>query len=213
MADDRSPGLLEAYSRLLHEIDRATRQNDGLGSQAFLAHDHDAAAQSLACAQVLSALKADVVSLRPRLSEVVRVLTPTPLEATPPAPALPDAPASGASGPAPVSLLRESWPVDNTKTPTEEYRVPILQALVELGGTARTAVVLERVHELMTPFLNEYDHASLPSKKNVPRWRNTAEWARLAMRDEGLLAADSPYGTWEITEAGRTWVSTHARRR
>ena len=35
------------------------------------------------------------------------------------------------------------------------------------------------------------------------RWRNTAQWTRNTMVNEGLLAKDSPWGIWEITEKGR----------
>jgi len=35
------------------------------------------------------------------------------------------------------------------------------------------------------------------------RWRNTAQWCRHTMVQEGLLKRDSPHGIWEITEKGR----------
>jgi restriction system protein len=211
MVDERCPDLIAAYGLLLDEINRAIQYNDACGSQAFLAHDHDAAARSLAYAKSLLALKADVAGLQSRVEEVARSLNVRAPDTLASAPAHVSAdPVSDMPRPVP-NRVHESWPMDDVKTPNEAYRIPILQALVELGGSARTATVLERVHELMSPFLNEYDHASLPSKKNVPRWRNTAEWARLAMRDEGLLAADSPYGTWEITDAGRRWLAAHSR--
>ncbi len=34
-------------------------------------------------------------------------------------------------------------------------------------------------------------------------WRNSAQWARNSMVQEGLLKADSPRGVWNISEAGR----------
>ena len=43
----------------------------------------------------------------------------------------------------------------------------------------------------------------LASDSDMPRRRNSAQWARNTMRQEGLLKDDSPHGTWEITEAGR----------
>jgi hypothetical protein len=43
----------------------------------------------------------------------------------------------------------------------------------------------------------------LASDPDMPRWRNSAQWARNTMRQEGLLKEDSPHGTWEITDAGR----------
>ncbi len=87
------------------------------------------------------------------------------------------------------------------KTPQEQYRLPILQALVEMGGKARTGRVLDRVGELMAGILNDFDRERLPQGRDI-RWRNTAMWERLDMVKEGQLSDQSPNGTWEITEAG-----------
>lgn len=82
------------------------------------------------------------------------------------------------------------------------YRLPILQALVEMGGQGRTADVLDRVGELLEGQLSGMDHELVPSGTDV-RWRNKARWARNTMVKEGLMASDSPHGIWEITESGR----------
>lgn len=87
------------------------------------------------------------------------------------------------------------------KTPQEQYRLPILQALVEMDGKARTGRVLDRVGELMAGILNDFDRERLPQGRDI-RWRNTAMWERLEMVKEGLLSDQSPNGMWEITEAG-----------
>ena len=89
------------------------------------------------------------------------------------------------------------------RTPETAFRTPILEALAELGGSAPVNEVLERVHGKVKSHLNEYDQQSLPSDPSEPRWRNTAQWCRLLLVHEGLLAADSPRGIWEITELGR----------
>jgi hypothetical protein len=59
-------------------------------------------------------------------------------------------------------------------------------------------------HRAMKPILKDVDHEPLASEPDMPRWRNSAQWARNTMRQEGLLKDDSPHGTWEITDAGRT---------
>lgn len=94
------------------------------------------------------------------------------------------------------------------KTPQEAYQRPILQALVELGGSAGLNVVLDRVYELMKDQLNEYDHQPLPPDYSTTRWRNTARWARNTLRSNGLLRGDNPRGTWEISDDGRTWLES-----
>ena len=63
--------------------------------------------------------------------------------------------------------------------------------------------VLDKVHKAMNPILKDVDHEPLASEPDMPRWRNSAQWARNTMRQEGLLKDDSPHGTWEITPAGK----------
>ncbi|MGC8769605.1 winged helix-turn-helix domain-containing protein, partial [Calditerrivibrio sp.] len=77
----------------------------------------------------------------------------------------------------------------------------ILESLIELGGKAKVESVLNLVHMKMKNTLNEYDYQSLSSGSK--RWKNTAQWARNTMVNEGLLASNSPWGIWEITEKGR----------
>jgi hypothetical protein len=91
------------------------------------------------------------------------------------------------------------------KTPREQFIIPILEAIIELGGRAKVKDVLERVHDKMKGILNEHDYKPLPSKPKEKRWENTAQWAKYTMVKEGLLAKDSPPGIWEITEKGRKY--------
>jgi len=94
------------------------------------------------------------------------------------------------------------------KTPQQAFVVPILHVLEELGGSGTVSDVLDRVGELMSGTLNEFDLSTL--KSGMARWRNTAQWARQAMKKERLLADDSPRGVWEITERGRAYLRKHA---
>ena len=89
------------------------------------------------------------------------------------------------------------------RTPNEKYVIPILESIIELGGRADMRDVLKLVHDKMKNILNSYDYEPLPSDPKLIRWRNTAPWARNTMVNEGLLAKDSPWGIWEITEKGR----------
>jgi restriction system protein len=89
------------------------------------------------------------------------------------------------------------------RTPNEKYVIPILESIIELGGRADMRDVLKLVHDKMKNILNSYDYEPLPSDPKLIRWKNTAQWARYSMVNEGLLAKDSPWGIWEITEKGR----------
>ena len=67
----------------------------------------------------------------------------------------------------------------------------------------KVTVFLDKVHKAMKPILKDVDHEPLASDPDMPRWRNSAQWARNTMRQEDLLKDDSPHGTSEITDAGR----------
>ena len=92
------------------------------------------------------------------------------------------------------------------RTPEDKFRIPILEALLELGGSAPMNKVLEVVERKMKGVLNEYDYKRLASEPHEIRWKNTAQWCRNTLVREGLLRADSPRGIWEISEKGRRWI-------
>ena len=91
------------------------------------------------------------------------------------------------------------------KTPQHAYRIPILEALEQLGGRASMRDVLNLVYEKMKDRLTEDDLKPLSSGGDI-RWANTAQWERYNMVREGLLKSDSPRGVWEITEVGRAYL-------
>jgi len=89
------------------------------------------------------------------------------------------------------------------RTQEEAYRRPILEALVELGDSVATSQVLDRVGEKMKDVLNEYDRRPMSSHPDIVRWRNSTEWCRYALVQEGLMKAGSRQGTWEISQRGK----------
>lgn len=94
-----------------------------------------------------------------------------------------------------------------TRTPEHAFRIPILAALIAVGGSGKVADVLNHVEVSVRDSLNDTDMAPLPSNPREIRWRNTAHWARNTMVREGLMRNDSPRGTWEISEAGRRYLA------
>ncbi|MCL6507024.1 MAG: winged helix-turn-helix domain-containing protein [Bryobacteraceae bacterium] len=99
------------------------------------------------------------------------------------------------------------------RTPEDAFRRPILEALVELGGSAWIGDVLDRVEEKMKGVLNKYDYQPLPSDPRSKRWRNTAQWCRNTLVREGLVKGDSSYGVWEISDQGRKWLKEHKEKK
>jgi len=98
---------------------------------------------------------------------------------------------------------------DGKRTSEEEFKIPILKALVDLGGSATKGNVIDVLEVSMSAQLNSYDWETLSPPNNEIRWKNTAAWARQELVYEGLLAKNSPYGIWEITPAGRNYLQLH----
>jgi len=94
------------------------------------------------------------------------------------------------------------------RTPEEKFILPILEALIELGGEAHARDVLERVHAKMKNILNTYDYEDL-SSNNQKRWENTTQWVKYKMVEEGLLDRNVPRGVWRITEKGRKFYQNN----
>ena len=86
---------------------------------------------------------------------------------------------------------------------------PILETLVDLGGSGQVREILSGVRGRMDGVLREVDYELLPSK-GEPRWETVACFARLKLVHEGMLKKGSPRGTWEITEKGRALVQSSA---
>jgi hypothetical protein len=114
---------------------------------------------------------------------------------------LPDEAQPPAGAEADESGERRSKLKRGLRTPETAFYTPILQALDELGGTARTVDVVKRVGEFMADILSPDDRKPLPST-GVPRWENTTQFARYSMVRGGLLKPDSPRGTWAISAKG-----------
>ena len=91
-------------------------------------------------------------------------------------------------------------------TPHFEFYRAILESLVEMGGSGKTALVLDRVGEKMKPILKPLDFGLLASDGKSIRWRNSAQWARNTMVNEDGRMTKSKNGIWEISDKGRKWL-------
>ncbi|NPV88409.1 hypothetical protein HPY42_02635 [Coprothermobacteraceae bacterium] len=89
-------------------------------------------------------------------------------------------------------------------TPPEAFKLPILQALVELGGVGRTQAVHRLVESKMRRKLKPQDCMRYPSGPIV--WTITIERCRRKMVEGGLLEAGTPKGIWAITDKGKEYL-------
>lgn len=91
------------------------------------------------------------------------------------------------------------------RTGEAAFRLPILQALVELGGQGSVGEVLEHARKHLKSELKPDDIKTLKSNGEV-RWENTAKWERKHLLDDGLLDSSAPHGIWRITPLGRDYL-------
>jgi restriction system protein len=100
-----------------------------------------------------------------------------------------------------------------TITTHKEFYVPLLQALVQMGGGGKTQKVVDQVGKLMVEKLKPKDLETLNSNSDTIRWRNKVMWTRNTLVNElGYMKGDSPRGFWEISEKGRTWLNKQTTR-
>lgn len=90
----------------------------------------------------------------------------------------------------------------------KEYWRPILEILVQAGGRAEGRSVIDMLEDRLGDKFTPRDRDVL--RMGEVRWRNRARFARLRMKEEGLIDSHSPRGIWEITEAGRRFVNERA---
>lgn len=84
-----------------------------------------------------------------------------------------------------------------------DYEIPVLQALAQMGGSAKTKDVYPIVEEIMMPRLRnhpeEYGHYKIQTDII---WKNKTQWAREYLKRKGQLDG-SARGIWAITDAGK----------
>ncbi|MCB7128438.1 MAG: DUF559 domain-containing protein [Candidatus Brocadiales bacterium] len=85
--------------------------------------------------------------------------------------------------------------------------IPLLLTLEKLGGRADTDTTCNMVKRLVEDKIKSSDH-DLVGAAQVPKWRNTIQWTRKRLIDDGLLEGNSPRGIWEISEQGRKYLQS-----
>ena len=84
------------------------------------------------------------------------------------------------------------------KVSSSVFREAVVEALRDLGGSARAKDVVDRVGEVLADELGPLD--TQVTATGEPRWRNAARAQRQYLIQEGLLRDDSPNGLWELTD-------------
>jgi hypothetical protein len=110
------------------------------------------------------------------------------------------------TAPQPVGRLIAGRIRKGLRTPESAFYCPILQALSDLGGSAKRSEVFLILEQSMRSVLKPIDYHILSSEAQQMRWQNSAQWARNLMVKDGLLRSNSPPGIWEISEKGRAFL-------
>jgi hypothetical protein len=91
-------------------------------------------------------------------------------------------------------------PKEGELLPESEYWLPILEVLEKENGKAKGSEVIDVLEGKIGHLLKTRDQDIL--RMGEVRWRNRARFARLRMKELGLISSESPRGIWEITEKG-----------
>jgi restriction system protein len=194
MVEVNTTAVLAAFELLLEEMETEIDQASTEGAAAFSRRDFDRVEEMKTRAERLTEVRNRVAAQRAEWRKLV--------------PPDEDEPAATPEAAAVVAERRNLGRLKRgVRTPEEAYRLPILGVLVETGGGGRVADVLTRVEETMRGTLRQVDYEPLGSRRKQTRWRNTAQWARNSMVDEGLMKEDSQRAVWEISEAGRQYLA------
>lgn len=195
MIETNSSNVFSAFEMLLEEIEAEIDAATRVGSEAFQNRDFDKVEEARKQAESVTAFRDKVATLRKEWESVSgRTAEEEHEEHT-------------ATEHRNLGRLRKGL-----RTPESAYYLPILRALDELGGSGKVQTVLEKVEAAMRDRLKEVDYQPLASDPDNLRWRNSAQWARNTMRQEGLIKDDSPHGTWEISQTGRARLKETAER-
>ncbi len=95
-------------------------------------------------------------------------------------------------------------------TPKEKFRVPILKALIYLGGSASIDKVVEFVKKDMKKKLNAKDFEQV-NDDGLEKWAENLFLESEDMKDEGLLNTEVKDGDWEIVQKGIDYLAKHGK--
>jgi hypothetical protein len=99
---------------------------------------------------------------------------------------------------------------DDEVTSQINYRIPILKALIFLGGSSEELEVTEFVKKEMKNKFTEKD-MEVPEGEEKERWISNLYFETSTMVDEGLLSNEAPKNSWEIAQKGIDYLSKYAK--
>lgn len=177
------------FEKLLSDFDLLVDELNQRGAQKFSIADYETTKELLATVDIVEEMKEKVLTLKEEWSNLEIETGPQ---------------LTSDHKPIPIGKSKPKVRVrQGIKTRQEEFTYPILSALASLGGSAHYSTILDRVYPMVKEKLNEHDLDSLPSDPNSVRWKNTAQWEKSKMKQQGLIQDGHARGIWDITAKGR----------
>lgn len=90
------------------------------------------------------------------------------------------------------------------------FRIPVLKALIFLGGSSEEVEVTDFVKKDMKKKLTDKD-LEIPDGEEKERWLSNLYFETATMVDEGLLSNESANNSWEIAQKGIDYLSKYAK--
>ena len=109
----------------------------------------------------------------------------------------------GRRGPDPVRRTRPAAK-RLLKLPEDEFFVPLLETIHEMGGAAHVRDIRPAMKERLKARMLPHDFERVPSGEE--RWWNTARTARFRLVRDGLLRKDTRHGVWALSHEGIGFV-------
>lgn len=208
---EHSDGVGSAFVLLLDEIDEVITETTRSGQESLAQRDYDRAETLIDRARAVDSFGEAVRELHATWQRdfADEDEEPADVAAPPLTKAVHESPEPYAPEQDPVqeerirrSRTHEGWLSEDA------YYIPILRALIKSGGRARIGKVYRAVYIELKPYISEIDEQ--PYHDDRPReirWKNYARFARERMVKDGLMLPKKQTGIWEISDAGRDWLS------
>ena len=202
MSEQSEIKISQAFDALLQTLESEINSVNELGIKSFEARNYENARSAADRAARLNSFEPRLTELRSEWSQLLAGEPIVPGQNNESANKQSGPPIQGQTDPAAKAIWQRQT------TPEDQFYQPILQAMVEMGGSAKEDDVLNQIGEKMKEVFNQVDLNAVPNgDPNVPIWRITALWARGSLVQAGLIKVDSRKKFWEITDKGRAAAS------
>ncbi len=100
-----------------------------------------------------------------------------------------------------LNMLRSEPHINN-----QTIKKPILQALINLGGSAKRKDLLAEIESLIEGELTETDLKTIPSNEKLAVWKSIAIHTLQNLKNENLVSNNEGKGNWQITKEGKEFL-------